>query len=232
MRIAICDDEAFENETLRRLIGQYAALKDGEIRVDAFTEGKTLLRQPRYDLYFLDYKMEEMDGIEVAKGLRKKFNNAVTICYLTNYDGAAEEIINNRIHADGFLKKPVDRDLLFEKLDLFYKMSFFTRFELRKANSFETIYAQDIVYASADNKRVQLHLADRTETFNYLLRDLEKILQDCGLFYRIHRSYIVNFMYVRRYDSTGVEMENGDKLPLKSHGFKEKYQDYIFSQHR
>ena len=88
MRIAICDDEAFENETLRRLIGQYAALKDGEIRVDAFTEGKTLLRQPRYDLYFLDYKMEEMDGIEVAKGLRKKFNNAVTICYLTNFDGA------------------------------------------------------------------------------------------------------------------------------------------------
>jgi DNA-binding LytR/AlgR family response regulator len=111
-------------------------------------------------------------------------------------------------------------------------MSFFTRFELRKANSYETIFAQDIIYVSADNKRVQLHLADQTETFNYLLRDLEGILKDCGLFYRIHRSYIVNFMYVRRYDSTGVEMENGDRLPLKTRGFKEKYQDYIFSQHR
>lgn len=232
MRIAICDDEAFENDNLRKLIGHYAALKDYEIRVDAYTDGKTLLRQPRYDLYFLDYKMDGMDGIEVAKGLKMKFNHAVTICYLTNFDGAAEEIINNRIHADGFLKKPVKPELLFDKLDLFYKMSFFTRFELRKGGSFETIYAQDILYASADDKRVVLHLADRTETFNYLLRDLDGILQNCGLFYRIHRSYIVNMMYVRRYDAGTVEMENGDKLPLKIRGFKEKYQDYIFSQHR
>ncbi len=231
MRIAICDDEAFENETLRKLIGEYAVMKDGEIRVDAFTEGRVLLRQPRYDLYFLDYKMDGMDGIALAKGLKKKFNHAVTICYLTNFDGAAEEIINNRIHADGFLKKPVDRDLLFEKLDLFYKMSFFTRFELRKANTFETVFAQDILYASADNKRVTLHLADRTESFNYLLRELEHILSDCGLFCRVHRSYLVNLMYVKRYDAASVEMENGDILPLKMRDFKDKYHEFIFSQH-
>ena len=231
MRIAICDDETFENENLEKLIKEYAAKRDFEVRVDAFTKGRLLLQQPRYDLYFLDYKMDEMDGIAVAKGLKQKFNHAVTICYLTNFDGAAEEIINNRIHADGFLKKPVDRDLLFDKLDLFYRMSFFTRFELRKSGVFETIYAQDILYVSADNKRVQLHMADRTEAYNYLLRELEPMLADCGLFCRIHRSFIVNMMYVRRYDSTSVEMENGEILPLKVREFKDRYQDYIFSQH-
>ena len=231
MRIAILDDEAHENENLRALIEAYAALKDYDIRVDDYTDGHKLLRQGRYDLYFLDFKMDAMDGIAVAKGLKEKFNQAVTVCYLTNYDSAAEEIINNRIHADGFLRKPVEKQKLYEKLDLFYRMSFFTRVELRRGTGFETVYAQELLYAEADDKRVILHLVDRDESFNYLLGELEKLLEGCGLFFRIHRSYIVNLMHVRRYDASHVTLKNGVTLPLKSRGFKEKYQEFIFSQH-
>lgn len=232
MRIAICDDEACENRNLRALIEDYAAKKDYYIQVDDYTSGRLLLAQPRYDLYFLDYKMDAMDGIAVAKALNERFNRAITVCYLTNYDGAAEEIINNRIHADGFLRKPVVREKLYEKLDMFYKMSYFSRIELKRGTGFETLYAQEILYAQADDKRVILHLADRDESFNYLLGDLEKVLESCGLFYRIHRSYIINLLHVRRYDSSHVELKNGVSLPLKARGFKEKYQSFIFSQHR
>ena len=232
MRIALCDDEAHENENLRSLIEEYVALKDYDIRVDTFTDGRELIKQPRYDLYFLDYVMDVMDGIAVAKGLREKFNQAVTVCYLTNFEGAAEQIINNRIHADGFLKKPVDREQLHEKLDLFYKMSYFTRIELRRGTAYETVYAQEILYAEADDKRVTLHLADRTESYNYLLGELEQVLSGCGLFYRIHRSFIVNMIHVRRYDAARVVLKNGVELPLKARGFKEAYQNFIFSQHR
>ena len=232
MRIAILDDEAHENAHLRSLIEEYVLQKDYDIRVDDYTDGRVLLKQPRYDLYFLDYKMDAMDGIAVAKGLKENFNQAVTVCYLTNYDGAAEEIINNRIHADGFLRKPVDRQRLYEKLDLFYKMSYFTRIELRRGTGYETLYAQEILYAEADDKRVTLHLADRDESFNYLLGDVDKILENCGLFYRIHRSYIVNMLHIKRYDASQITLKNGVQLPLKSRGFKEKYKDFIFSQHR
>ena len=85
MRIAILDDEAHENANLRSLIEGYVLQKDYDIRVDDYTDGRELLKQPRYDLYFLDYKMDAMDGIAVAKGLKEKFNQAVTVCYLTNY---------------------------------------------------------------------------------------------------------------------------------------------------
>ena len=232
MKIAILDDEAYENEHLGGLIREYVLQKDYDIRVDAYSDGRVLLEQPRYDLYFLDYKMDAMDGIAVAKGLQNKFNQAVTVCYLTNYDGAAEEIINNRIHADGFLRKPVDKEKLYEKLDLFYKMSFFTRIELKKGGAFETVYAQDILYAEADDKRVTLHLADRTESYNYLLGELEAVLSSCGLFYRVHRSFIVNMLHVKRYDAGKIVLKNGSEIPLKARGFKEAYQNFIFSQHR
>lgn len=231
MKIAICDDEACENTNLRALIEDYAAQKDYDIRVDDFTDGRELLRKQRYDLYFLDFKMDGMDGISVAKGLKETFHHAVTICYLTNYDGAAEEIINHRIYADGFLRKPVERQKLYEKLDLFYKMSYFTRIELKRGAGFETFYAQESQYAEADGKRVILHLSDRDESFNYLLRDLETLLEDCGLFYRIHRSYLVNMLHVKRYDSARVILKSGVELPLKDRDFQRNYQNFIFLQH-
>ena len=232
MRIAILDDEPQENAHLRSLVEEYVARKDYDIRVDDYTDGRALLRQPRYDLYFLDYRMDAMDGIAVAKALKEQYHQAVTICFLTNYDGAAEEIINNRIHADGFLRKPVDREKLYDKLDMFYQMSYFTRIELKRGTVFETVYAQEIIYAEADDKRVILHLADRDESYNYLLRELETLLEGSGLFYRVHRSYIVNLAHVKRYDASRVELRSGVTLPLKARGFKEAYQNFIFSQHR
>ena len=228
MRIALCDDEARENEHLAALIDAYARKMNYDIHCEAFTDGKTLLQQPKFDLYFLDFKMDGMDGIAVANALKEKFNQAVTICYLTNYESAAAEIINHRIYADGFLKKPVEASLLEEKLDQFYSLSFFHRFELRRGSNYQTVYAQDILYAEADDKRVKLHLFDRVESFNYLLRDIEKILQSGGTFYRISRSFLVNMQYVDRYDAKSVTMKNGEVLPLKSKNFQQAYHDYMF----
>ena len=114
--------------------------------------------------------MDDMNGIDVAKALKEKYSHAVTICYLTNYDAAAAQIINQGIHADGFLKKPVDKKQLEEKLDRFYRLSFFNRLELRQGKRFQTVFAQDILYAEADNKQIKLHLFDRVADYNYLLR--------------------------------------------------------------
>ena len=228
MNIALLDDETHENENLRTMIETYAAKRNYDIHCETFTDGRELLKQNRFDLYFLDFRMEGMDGIEVAQALKEKYSHAVTICYLTNYAAAAAEIINHRIYADGFLKKPVQASLLEEKLDQFYNLSFFHRFELRRGTNYQTVYAQDILYAEADDKRVKLHLFDRVESFNYLLRDIEKILQGGGTFFRISRSFLVNMQYVDRYDAKSVTMKNGEALPLKSKNFQQAYHDYMF----
>ena len=228
MNIALLDDEMHENENLRAMIKVYAFERNYDIHCEAFTDGRELLKRDRFDLYFLDFRMETMDGIEVAKALKEKYNNAVTICYLTNYAAAAAEIINHRIYADGFLKKPVEASLLAEKLDQFYRLSYFHRFELRRGANRQTVYAQDILYVEADDKRVRLHLFDRVESYNYLLREIEKILQTGGVFYRVSRSYLVNMQYVDRYDAKSVTMKNGEVLPLKDKNFQQAYHDYMF----
>ena len=230
MRIALCDDEAAEVARLHDLIENYALKKDYQIRTECFTSGKKLVERDRFDLYILDYKMDEMDGVAVAQALNVKFGGAVTVCYLTNYENAAAEIINGQVYADGFLKKPVDPPLLYEKIDKFYKTSFWGRLELRQGRSYRTVYARDIVYIEAKGKNSAVYFADGSDTFSHMVSELESMLAAGRLFYRIHRSYIVNMMYVASYDAKSVTLTTGVTLPLKAKDFQKAYREFVFRQ--
>lgn len=231
MRIALCDDELSVTEELARLISDYAAERDCDITCDRFADGPALLKKDRYDLYFLDFRMDGMDGIAVAKALKERFGNAVTVCYLTSYDAAAAQIINQGVHADGFMKKPADRAALDETLDRFYHTSYFERFELRRGKSFRTLYAQDVIYVEASDKTVLIHTADGAENYNYSITEIERMLPK-NLFFRIQRSFIVNFQYVYSYDAKSVTMRNGDTLSLKDKSFPGAYREYMFLLNR
>ncbi|MCQ2462551.1 MAG: LytTR family DNA-binding domain-containing protein [Clostridia bacterium] len=230
MNIALCDDEKYENDNLFALISDYAQMMNYDIKCTCFTSPQQLLSEEKYDLYFLDYLMDEMNGVELAKGLRKKFNNAVTVCYLTSFDAAAAEIINGQVYADGFLKKPVDRQLLCQKLDKFYKMSFFKRLELKKDGTYHTVYAQDILYVEGFNKKTIVHFYDSEAVFPYLMNELKDSHLPPELFCRVHRCYIVNMLHVEGYDAQNIYLKNGEKIPLsKRSDFKNAYNAFNFS---
>ncbi len=230
MRIAICDDELQETLHLEQLIKTYAFQHDYDLQCERFTDGRDLLQREKFDLYFLDFYMEPMDGIAVAQALKEKFSHAVTVCYLTSYEGAAMQIINHRIYADGFLKKPVDPVLLEEKLDQFYRMSFFKRLELRSGKRFDTVYTQDILYVEAANKQVLFHMANGTVAYHYTMGEIEAMIGD--RFFRIQRSYLINLQYVASYTAKTVTMQNGDVLSLKNKGFADAYHNYMFLLNR
>ena len=230
MRIALLDDEQKENERLSELIADHAIRHGYDIVCEKFTSGKELLRRDRFDLYFLDYVMDEMNGVEVGRALYQKFRGAVTICYLTGIEAAATEVINAEIGAVGFLKKPVSAELLYQKLDRFYKASFSGRLQLKKGLSVETVYAREIIYAEAADKRTRVHFSFGEETYHHSFSAMERILSDYPSFFRIHRSYIVNMLHVRSYDVKSVMMTNGDVLPLKAKDFAKIYRCFIFNE--
>ena len=230
MKIALCDDEREEVQRLHDLIEDYALKKDYQISIECFTSGSELIRRDRFDLYILDFLMPETDGVETARALNQKFGGAVTVCYLTNYENAAAEIINGQVYADGFLKKPVDPQLLYEKIDKFYKTSFWGRLELKQGRSFRTVYTRDIVYIEAKGKTSMVYFLEGSDSFTHLMSEMEQLLSEDRLFYRIHRSFIVNMMYVESYDAKSVTMRGGVTLPLKVKDFQKAYREYVFRQ--
>lgn len=231
MKIALCDDEKIETDNLSALIDRYSFNMDYNITVDCYNSGAELVSAPHYDLYFLDYAMPEMNGVELALRLKKKFHGAVTVCYLTSYENAAIEVINNRVYADAFLRKPVEETQLRAILDKFYKESFFHRFVLRSDGVNKAVYPQNVFYIEARGRNTVFYYSDSSEEFSCSITELESEYLPENIFFKVHRSFIVNMMFVESFDRKNITMKNGDIIPLtRSKEFKDVYVKFNFSK--
>ncbi len=90
-------------------------LDEAGIRADTATGGTKALemlevchtKQDPYNLVLLDWKMPGMDGVDVAKEIRSRYDNETTIIILTAYNW--DEIMYEAFHigVDSFLAKPL-----------------------------------------------------------------------------------------------------------------------------
>ena len=215
MNIALCDDEPAENERLKGLIYAHAAARNYDILCDTFTSAAELLAREKYDVYFLDYAMPGMSGAELAVRLKEKFANAVTVCFLTSYERAAVEVINRGVNAEAFLVKPAEPARVNALLDRLYARSGLRRVVLKKEKTMRALYVQDILYVEAQNKECRVRFYNGEELFPYKITELEENCLPKQVFFRVHRSYLVNLMHVSAFDKTCVTLKNGDVIPMR-----------------
>ena len=74
MKIAICDDELYFRERIKKIIAAYMGEKGFQYSIDCFESGVEFLKsgyqKTAYEIIFLDINMKEIDGIETAKAIR------------------------------------------------------------------------------------------------------------------------------------------------------------------
>jgi DNA-binding response OmpR family regulator len=76
-------------------------------------EALRLVEQHIPELVILDVMMPEMDGWEVCKQIRDKYQDSIKVVMLTAKDTARDKIIGkNILKADEYLTKPFDIDEL------------------------------------------------------------------------------------------------------------------------
>ena len=109
MRILVVDDEEIAAEHARIVLDEVG------IKADTCYSGGDALRMLElqhtkhepYNLVLLDWKMPEMDGIEVTREIRKKYDKETTVIILTSFNW--DEIMDEALHVgvDSFLAKPL-----------------------------------------------------------------------------------------------------------------------------
>ena len=117
-KIAICDDSEADRQYIMNRVNRWAAAGGHVIQTDSFTSAENFLfRYPEesdFDILLLDIEMGQMNGVDLAKTIRR-INDAIQIIFVTGFpDFMAEGYEVSALH---YLMKPVSEEKLFAVLD-------------------------------------------------------------------------------------------------------------------
>lgn len=161
MQIAIVDDDKEMTEKVAAFIRQAQQKTDEEIVVKRFLQGSSLLKelgQERdwdYDAYILDVEMPEIDGLELARRIRKREEDA-NIIFLSNYEKYA--IPGYKVRACDYIMKERYREEVPAVLDRIrtekrrrYQEDYYT---ILTATMLERLPLDEIRYLTKEKKYV------------------------------------------------------------------------------
>ena len=214
VRIAICDDSAADAAYVGALLDQWAAQRGLAVQAERFESAQAFLfhyeENKDYDVLLLDIEMPGMDGVSMARAIRRE-NEAVQIVFITGYsDYIAEGYDVAALH---YLMKPVKTDKLFAVLDR--AMEKCRRNErcllLEMPGEMVRLPLYQIRYLEVRQNYVTIH-AKADYTVKRPLAEFERELDEG--FCRVGRAMIVNLRCVRRVTRTEVYLDDGAALPL------------------
>ncbi|MBE5876260.1 MAG: response regulator transcription factor [Lachnospiraceae bacterium] len=230
MKIAICDDEMRFHIEFKKYMDQYAKLRALDIIYYEYTNGKDLLASNKeYDVIFMDYQMNTLNGLDTARKLRQK-NNQTTIIFLTSYPNIVFDVFE--VNTFRFLMKPINMAKLTDAMDSYLKSQDTSNYIMLKIDdNTKKINQKDIIYIEASDKYCYIRTVDDNLLYKKTLAELAATLT-LDTFYRCHRSYLVNFNHIVSHTNNDITFTNNEKALIsktKLTGFKNAFLAHIKS---
>lgn len=202
LRIAICDDEQIFLNELEMFVDNYLNKILVRHSIEIFYDGKALKKAydegERFDILYLDIEMNLMNGIEVAKFIRKSDHNVILI-YVSSYESYLIQLFE--VEPFRFIKKPILEDEVCHIMQQAYervieKDIYFT-YKYNKIIG--KILLKDIKYFESAGRIIYIHNLSQVLKYYGRLDDVERRLKDSKIpFLRIHKSYYVNFLHINK----------------------------------
>ena len=208
----LVDDEKLASEELAYQLKEYPDIEVVATAANGIEAAK-LIEDLEPDLVFMDVQMPGLDGVAVIRKLREKKIPLAYFVMATAYDQYAVEAF--RLEALDYVLKPVEKDRLAATVDRARraiaeraksaqpeppppKPSLQRTKLLVKNNQRNFIVdAQDVVYATIDDGLITVVAANLEGQSNYrTIEELQSNL-DPDMFWRVHRSYLVNIHKIK-----------------------------------
>ena len=231
IKIAILDDDKTALMISTATVEAFLKEKNAEYKLFSFSNPLNFLasaKEEKFDLSFLDIDMPEMNGLAVADELAGIAKNG-QIIFLSQREDLVFECL--KFHPFGFIRK----SKLIDDFSLMMNQYFQT---ISNAESDETkidfidktktvsFKIKEIVYIEGDRNYQKVVLKDKTsQNIRVPLGSLEEKLKDHG-FIRIHKGYLLNYLYIRSIEGEEVYLTTGTSLPMAK-----KRKDEIMKQY-
>ena len=219
LRVMVVDDEQLARDELCYQLGQLAEV---EVVAQAGNglEALSAADRDEPDLVFLDIQMPGLSGLEVARHLLERETPAPALVFVTAFDRHAIEAFE--VNAVDYLLKPVDTarleqalararrrlsveragDPVNDQLERIVKIMAGRQIRrdqvaVKAGDRLLLVQAEEIIYASLADESINIVTGHVTGTANYRTLDELQGRLDPEVFWRVHRSHLVNINKIK-----------------------------------
>lgn len=228
-RMCIYDDDIEFSLLFEKLLYRYAEENDKEIDVEIFQGGENAafqIAQNEYDILFLDIDLGDVKGFEIGKQIRDELkNNKIQIVYISGDTSYAMELFKTRPF--DFVVKPVEKKKLFKMLDTYFSIfsgkNKYLHYRWLKQD--HIIKQDNIIYLQSIGRKVVAKTFDGdVEFYDKLSKVIDKL--DDKKFCRVHKSFVINSIYVDVFKSDKVIMCDSARIPI-SKSYKKSFREWL-----
>lgn len=228
MKIAICDDEEHYISKIKELMTK-CYIDSKKIDFYEFKNGEDFLlayESKKYDIIVLDIEMDGLNGIDVAKEIRKS-DSTVIIAFLTSHQEFAVD--GYEINAFRYLLKGQPDEMYIRQLTSIFKEYNQTHitFPIQIKSAIYNISVSDIQYFEVFKRMIVVHSATDNYKFYGKISDVENDKRLIG-FVKPHKSYYVNLAFIDHIEADVIIMSNGEKV-LLSRNYKQAVTEQFLS---
>ncbi len=213
IKTAIIDDEAHCIKTLRFQLAQLTDHIDVVFSTTSSTTALALCEKHRPDIVFLDIEMPHENGLQF---LAQYDTIPFKVIFTTAYDQYAIKAI--RLNALDYLLKPVNNMELEDAIEKFRQLRDKTHKEqvshlhmfkekkltdtiaLSTAQGLFFVQICEIMYMEGDDCYTHVTMRDgKKYLISKTLAVFEELLTEGNMFFRVHRSFLINLRCIKRY---------------------------------
>lgn len=244
IKAILIDDEESARDVLENLLLKFCPEVELLHKCENLTQGIELINKEQPDLVFLDIEMPNYAGYEIVNFF-DKIN--FEIIFVTAYDQYAIKAFE--IAAIDYLLKPIDIDRLKQSIErVLSAKSIETQTPRLKVLS-ESLESKKITNIAISDKGQQhiiaidtiiaieaqesyciIHTTDRKFTISKNLKHFETMLETLSQFIRVHKSWVINKVFLKNYSKSELTIQLSNGLITKLSKYKkDEFESAILS---
>ena len=236
MKIAVIEDDPVHAELLEGYLRSWSTERRSSIEVLRYSSAENFLFEWEavrdFDALFVDIQMRQMNGMEMAKLVRKK-DEKIHIIFTT---GVTDYILEGyEVEAMHYLIKPISEEKIRECMDKVTQRRDDCRFLLvHTRDEVCRLQAEQINYIEAHGHGCIIEMAVKKKggldtkllEVSESISELEDRVSSWG-FVRCHRSYLCGLANVHQIGKTEILFDSGSHIPVSRRLRREVNQAFI-----
>jgi len=201
-KVALCDDDEKIASKIMEAFNNELHAHNLEATIDYYSSGDVLIeaaKEKHYNLALLDIDMTPLNGFDTAQSICS-ISSDTRIVFVTPFYFIRKKYYENGVKK--LVNKLTHTDLLT------------TSVHLEKNGSITSIDSVSIKYAVSQDHMLNIYTTSGNYQLRKKLSDLENELAGYN-FIRVHKSCLINYMHVRRFDAVSSEVIMKDGFRIK-----------------